>query len=94
MKDPNDLPSAAGPPLEEPTHGLFLRLASEIEPLLAGFALSEQEAEEVLRELLGLLLCDWERLSSRELWLIASLRRACQRQVLRRSARLPSAPAS
>jgi hypothetical protein len=69
---------------EEPACALLLRLLSEIEPLIASFELSEAEVEETLRELVALLVHDWERLGSREIWLLATLRRGCLRRVRRR----------
>jgi hypothetical protein len=90
-----DIPQSAsgGPPLrDEPACRLFLRLLSEIEPLIAGFQLSQEEAEEVVRELLAPLVHDWERLSSRELWILVALRRSCQRRIRLRQAK-PSPPA-
>lgn len=86
-----DIPQAASggaPRREEPACRLLLRLLSEIEPLLAGFELSEEEAEEVMRELLASLVHDWERLSSRELWILVALRRSCQRRIRLRQATL------
>jgi hypothetical protein len=73
---------------DEPACRLLLRLLSEIEPLLASFQLSEEEAEEVMRELLAPLVQDWERLSSRELWILVAVRRSCQRRVRLRQAKL------
>ena len=76
---------------EEPACTLLLRLLSEIEPLIASFELSEEDVEELLRELIALLVHDWERLGSREIWLMATLRRSCLRRARRRQAALPPA---
>jgi hypothetical protein len=85
--DPDGASREGGDPLrEEPACALLLRLLSEIEPLIASFELSEAEVEELLRELTALLVHDWERLGSREIWLMATLRRGCLRRVRRRQA--------
>ncbi|HEX2642907.1 MAG TPA: hypothetical protein VHU81_07930 [Thermoanaerobaculia bacterium] len=79
-----------GDPLrEEPACTLLLRLLSEIEPMIASYELSEADVEELLRELIALLVHDWERLGSREIWLMATLRRSCLRRARRRQAALP-----
>lgn len=70
---------------EEPATALLQGLALEIDPLLSRFQLDEGEAEEILREALLLLACRWERIDSREIWLLAALRRACLRQIRTRS---------
>jgi hypothetical protein len=64
--------------------GLVHRLSREIEELLDHFRLDAEEAEQVLREGLLLLIYRWEVLESRELWLLATLRRLCLRCTGRR----------
>ena len=73
------------PPEEEPVTGLFGDLRLEIEPLLARFQLSEGEVEEILHEVLLLLIYRWERIDSREIWLLAACKRACLRRLGRRA---------
>lgn len=70
---------------EEPATALLQGLVLEIDPLLSRFQLDEGEAEEILRDALLLLACRWERIDSREIWLLAALRRACLRQIRTRS---------
>ena len=63
-------------------------LRLEIEPLLARFQIDVEEAEEILGEILLLLTYRWERIDSREIWLLAAIKRACLRRLGRR-ARFP-----
>ena len=72
-------------PCDEPVTALLSELGLEIEPLLSRFQLDEREAETVLREVLLLLLYRWERIDSREIWLLAALRRACLRRLRTRA---------
>lgn len=72
-------------PREEPVTALLSELGLEIEPLLSRFQLDETEAETVLREVLLLLVYRWERIDSREIWLLAALRRACLRRLRTRA---------
>ncbi|HSF41614.1 MAG TPA: hypothetical protein VLT87_17580 [Thermoanaerobaculia bacterium] len=72
-------------PREEPVTALLSELGLEIEPLLSRFQLDEAEAETVLREVLPLLVYRWERIDSREIWLLAALRRACLRRLRTRA---------
>jgi DNA-directed RNA polymerase specialized sigma24 family protein len=68
---------------------LVASLAIEIDGIFARFQLSEPEAEELLRETLLLAIYRWDKIDSREIWLLATLRRACLRR-LRRQLPLPS----
>lgn len=70
---------------EEPVTALVHRLGGEIESLLEGFRLSSREAEEILRDALHLMAYRWEALESRELFVLATLRRVSLRRILRRS---------
>jgi hypothetical protein len=74
-------------PLPAPS-ALLGDLRLEIEPLLARFQIHQKEAEEILDEILLLLTYRWERIDSREIWLLAAIKRACLRRLGRR-ARLP-----
>ena len=60
-------------------------LTLEIDELFARFRLSEEEAGELLREILLLAIYRWDTVENRETWLLATLRRACLRRVRRRS---------
>lgn len=73
------------PDREEPATLLLEELGLEVEPLLSRFQLDETEAETVLREALLLLVYRWERIDSREIWLLANLRRACLRRLRMRA---------
>lgn len=73
------------PDREEPATTLLEELGLEVEPLLSRFQLDETEAETVLREVLLLLVYRWERIDSREIWLLAAIRRACLRRLRMRA---------
>ena len=60
-------------------------LTLEIDELFARFRLSEDEAGELLREILLLAIYRWDTVENRETWLLATLRRACLRRARRRS---------
>ena len=64
-------------------HELVAALAIEIDAILSRFHLSEQEAEDLLREILLLAAYRWDVVDSREIWLLATLRRACLRRFQR-----------
>lgn len=74
----------------EPATALLADLGLEIEPLLSRFHVTEGEAEDLLREVLVLLPYCWERVDSRELWLLAVIKRACLRRLRRRVSRSAS----
>lgn len=69
----------------EPVTALVHRLGGEIESLLEGFRLSSREAEEILRDALHLMAYRWEALESRELFVLATLKRVSLRRILRRA---------
>jgi len=58
-------------------------LSAEIDAILARFHLSEREAGELLREILLLAIYRWDQITNHEVWLLATLRRACVRRLLR-----------
>ncbi len=60
-------------------------LTLEIDELFARFRLREEEADELLREILLLAIYRWDSVENRETWLLATLRRACLRRARRRS---------
>jgi DNA-directed RNA polymerase specialized sigma24 family protein len=65
---------------------LVAALAVEIDALFSRFGLDEEEIEDLLREILLLAVYRWDQIESRELWLLATLRRACLRRLRRRAA--------
>jgi hypothetical protein len=72
------------PPHDSREHGpivdLLRRLRGEIERVFCAFELGEQEAEEILQEILSMLIYRWDRIANRELWLLATLKRSCLRR--------------
>jgi DNA-directed RNA polymerase specialized sigma24 family protein len=56
--------------------------ATEIDSLLARFHVSEQDAADLLREILLLAIYRWDQVANHEVWLLATLRRACVRRLL------------
>jgi DNA-directed RNA polymerase specialized sigma24 family protein len=68
----------------EPALALIAALAIEIDAILSHFHLRQDEAEDLLREILLLAVHRWDGIDSREIWLLATIRRACLRQVARR----------
>jgi DNA-directed RNA polymerase specialized sigma24 family protein len=64
---------------------LVAALAVEIDAMFSRFRLSEEETEDLLREILLLAVYRWEQIESREIWLLATLRRACLRRLKRRA---------
>ena len=64
---------------------LVAALAVEIDAIFSRFRLNEEEIEDLLREILLLAVYRWDQIESREIWLLATLRRACLRRLQRRS---------
>ena len=60
-------------------------LAREIDALFSRFRLDEEEAGELLREILLLAIYRWDQIANHEIWLLATLRRACVRRLLRQT---------
>jgi hypothetical protein len=65
---------------EETLPGLIGRLSGQIEPLFDRFGIQAEEAGEILREVLLLLVYRWDRIENRDQWLLATLERNCQRR--------------
>jgi len=63
---------------------LLARLAPDVEAVLAHHLLSQEEAEAALQELLILLTYRWDQLESRDVWILATLRRLCLRRSVQR----------
>lgn len=81
--------SSAGPG-ESPTTAtsmtsLVAALAIEIDGLFGRYQIDDLDAEDLLREILLLGIYRWDRIESREIWLLATLRRACLRRLRRRA---------
>lgn len=74
------------PEAAEAIIALVAALAVEIDGLFSRFRLSDGEAADLLREILFLTVHRWDQIDSREIWLLATLRRAC----LRRRGRCPA----
>ena len=91
MTDFHEIRRAPGEPPEavESVTALVAALTAEIDGLFSRFHLSEREAADLLREILLLAIYRWDQIDSREIWLLATLRRACLRR-LRRQAHPPS----
>lgn len=64
---------------------LVAALAVEIDAMFSRFRLSEEETEDLLREILLLAVYRWEQIESREIWLLSTLRRACLRRLKQRT---------
>ena len=60
-------------------------LAAEIDAILARFHPSEQDAADLLSEILLLAIYRWDQIANHEIWLLATLRRACVRRLLRQT---------
>jgi DNA-directed RNA polymerase specialized sigma24 family protein len=85
VPDPEPYPSGVGPAdIVEPATALIAALAIEIDAILSHFHLSQDESEDLLREILLLAIYRWDGIDSREIWLLATIRRACLRRIERR----------
>jgi hypothetical protein len=71
------------PEAVESITALVATLAVEIDGIFSRFHLSEAEAASLLRETLLLAIYRWDKIDSREIWLLATLRRACLRRLRR-----------
>ena len=60
-------------------------LAAEIDAILTRFHLCEQDAADLLSEVLLLAIYRWDQIANHEIWLLATLRRACVRRLLRQA---------
>jgi hypothetical protein len=75
---------------EETLTGLVGRLTGEIARLFDRLEIGAGEAGQILNEVLLLLAYRWDRIESRDLWLLATLERSCLRR--RRPAAALTAP--
>jgi DNA-directed RNA polymerase specialized sigma24 family protein len=71
------------PEAVESITALVATLAFEIDGIFSRFQLSQPEAADLLRETLLLAIYRWDKIDSREIWLLATLRRACLRRLRR-----------
>ena len=60
-------------------------LAAEIDAILTRFHLSERDAADLLSEILLLAIYRWDQIANPEVWLLATLRRACVRRLRRQA---------
>ena len=60
-------------------------LAVDIDAILTRFHLSEREAADLLGDVLLLAIYRWDQIANPEIWLLATLRRACVRRLLRQA---------
>jgi DNA-directed RNA polymerase specialized sigma24 family protein len=60
-------------------------LAAEIDAILTRFQLSERDAADLLSEVLLLAIYRWDQIANPEIWLLATLRRACVRRLPRQA---------
>lgn len=81
---------STGPGGADSLVALVAALAMEIDSLFLRYQLSEDEGDDLLRRILLLAVYRWDTLDSREIWLLATLRRACLRRVRRRADASPS----
>jgi hypothetical protein len=73
------------PEAVEAVTAVVAALAGEIDATLSRFHLSEREAADLLREILLLAIYRWDQVANHEIWLLATLRRACVRRLLRQA---------
>jgi DNA-directed RNA polymerase specialized sigma24 family protein len=84
MSDFHQTRQAPGEPeAVESITALVATLAFEIDGIFSRFQLSQPEAADLLRETLLLAIYRWDKIDSREIWLLATLRRACLRRLRR-----------
>jgi DNA-directed RNA polymerase specialized sigma24 family protein len=80
---PQPLPAPRERDPVESITALVATLAVEIDGIFSRFHVSEPEAADLLRETLLLAIYRWDKIDSREIWLLATLRRACLRRLRR-----------
>jgi DNA-directed RNA polymerase specialized sigma24 family protein len=73
------------PETVEAVTAVVAALEAEIDAILMRFHLSEQDAADLLREILLLAIYRWDQIANHEIWLLATLRRACVRRLLRQT---------
>lgn len=73
------------PETVEAVTAVVAALEAEIDAILTRFHLSEQDAADLLREILLLAIYRWDQIANHEIWLLATLRRACVRRLLRQT---------
>jgi DNA-directed RNA polymerase specialized sigma24 family protein len=73
------------PETVEAVTAVVAALETEIDAILTRFHLSEPDAADLLREILLLAIYRWDQIANHEIWLLATLRRACVRRLLRQS---------
>lgn len=60
-------------------------LSTEIDGLFARFRMTEEEAADLMREVLLLTIYRWDLVESHELWLLATIRLGCLHRLRQRA---------
>ncbi|HEY4573904.1 MAG TPA: hypothetical protein VIJ02_03830 [Thermoanaerobaculia bacterium] len=76
---------SGAPEAVEAVTAVVAGLAVEIDAILVRFHLSERDAADLLGEVLLLAIYRWDQIANPEIWLLATLRRACVRRLLRQA---------
>lgn len=76
---------SGAPEAVEAVTAVISGLAAEIDAILARFHLSERDAADLLGEILLLAVYRWDQTANPEIWLLATLRRACVRRLPRQA---------
>ncbi|HEY3572002.1 MAG TPA: hypothetical protein VGP73_28995 [Thermoanaerobaculia bacterium] len=78
-------PGPGSPEAVEAVTAVVSSLATDIDAILARFHVSERDAADLLREILLLAIYRWDQIANHEVWLLATLRRACVRRLLQQA---------
>lgn len=65
---------------EEPLPDLLRRLRPDLEELFSTYELGDSQAEQILQEVVFMMVERGDRIGNRDLWLLAAVRRTCQRR--------------
>ena len=76
---------SGAPEAVEAVMAVVAALAAEIDAILTRFHLSERDAADLLSEILLLAIYRWDQIANPEVWLLATLRRACVRRLRRQA---------
>ena len=76
---------SGAPEAVEAVTAVVAALAAEIDAILTRFHLSERDAADLLGEILLLAIYRWDHIANPEIWLLATVRRACVRRLLRQA---------
>jgi hypothetical protein len=64
---------------EEPLSELLRRLGPDVEQVFSSYHLEDSQAEAILQEVVFMMVERGNRIGNRDLWLLAAVRRTCQR---------------